>query len=93
VEKRPSNDETLPIINKPKHPKKGKYKERKLKDPRQRRRQKEPPKSANHKRNIKFPNPLLSQGSYQIRKAKNGYLNNHNMCEALLTVFVHISGP
>jgi hypothetical protein len=29
---------------------------------------KEPPKKANHKRNIKFLNPFLSQEAYQIRK-------------------------
>jgi hypothetical protein len=29
---------------------------------------KEPPKRANHKGNIKFPNPLLSQEAYQIMK-------------------------
>jgi hypothetical protein len=29
---------------------------------------KEPPKRANHKGNIKFPDPLLSLEAYQIRK-------------------------
>jgi hypothetical protein len=29
---------------------------------------KKSPKKANHKRNIKFPNPLLSQEAYQIKK-------------------------
>jgi len=28
----------------------------------------EPPKKVNHKRNIKFLNPLLLQESYQIKK-------------------------
>jgi len=36
---------------------------------------KEPPKSANHKENIKFSNPLLlkplSQEAYQIRKGED----------------------
>jgi hypothetical protein len=32
---------------------------------------KEPPKKVNHKRNIKFPNPLLSQEAYQIRKEED----------------------
>jgi hypothetical protein len=54
-----SRDETLPIINKPKHPKKGEYKE-KMKGPTSKK-TKEPTKTANHKENIKFPNPLLSQ--------------------------------
>ncbi len=30
----------------------------------------EPPMRANHKGNIKLPNPLLSQEAYQIRKGK-----------------------
>jgi len=29
---------------------------------------KEPPKHVNHEGNIKFPNPLLLQEAYQIRK-------------------------
>jgi hypothetical protein len=34
---------------------------------------KEPPKRVNHKGNIKFPNPLLLQEAYQIRKkGRNG---------------------
>jgi hypothetical protein len=32
---------------------------------------KEPPKRANHKGNIKFPNPLLSPEAYQIRKGED----------------------
>jgi hypothetical protein len=32
---------------------------------------KEPPKRVNHKENIKFLNPLLSQEAYQIRKGKD----------------------
>jgi hypothetical protein len=32
---------------------------------------KEPPKRANHKRNIKVLNPLLSRKAYQIRKRED----------------------
>jgi hypothetical protein len=32
---------------------------------------KEPPKKANHKGNIKFLNPLLSQKAYQIGKGED----------------------
>ncbi len=32
---------------------------------------KEPPKRANHKGNIKFPNPLQSKEAYQIRKGED----------------------
>jgi hypothetical protein len=32
---------------------------------------KEPPKRANHKKNIEFSNPLLSRKAYQIGKAKD----------------------
>jgi hypothetical protein len=32
---------------------------------------KEPPKRVNHKGNIKFPNLLLSQEAYQIRKGED----------------------
>ncbi len=32
---------------------------------------KESPKKVNHKRNIKFPNPLLSQKAYQIKKRED----------------------
>jgi hypothetical protein len=32
---------------------------------------KEPPKRMNHKGNIKFLNPLLSQETYQIRKGED----------------------
>jgi hypothetical protein len=31
----------------------------------------EPPKRADHKRNIKFPNPFLLQETYQIRKGED----------------------
>jgi hypothetical protein len=31
----------------------------------------EPPKKADHKRNIKFPNPFLLQERYQIRKRED----------------------
>jgi hypothetical protein len=57
------DDETLPIINKLKHPKKRIIQGTKWKDPCPRR-QKKPPKRANHKGNIKLPNPLLSQKAY-----------------------------
>jgi hypothetical protein len=57
----------LPIINKPKHPKKGEYKEQKGRTSCPRR-QKESPKKVNHKGNIKFPNTLPSQEAYQIGK-------------------------
>jgi hypothetical protein len=48
--------ETILIINKSKHPKKGKYK---TEGPTSKK-TKEPPKKANHKGNIKFPDPLMS---------------------------------
>jgi hypothetical protein len=32
---------------------------------------KEPPKKVNHKGNIKFPNPFLSQEAYQIGKGED----------------------
>jgi hypothetical protein len=32
---------------------------------------KKPPKRVNHKGNIKFPNPFISQKAYQIRKGEN----------------------
>jgi len=47
----------------------------------------EPPKKANHKVNIKFPNPLLSQKTYQIKKGKDllkeclAYMNFHLLWE------------
>jgi hypothetical protein len=31
----------------------------------------EPPKRADHKRNIKFPNPFLLPETYQIRKGED----------------------
>jgi hypothetical protein len=37
---------------------------------------KESPKKVNHKRNIMFPNPLLSQQAYQIRKGED-FLKGH----------------
>jgi hypothetical protein len=46
--------ETLPIINKPKHPKKGEYKEQNGRT--QIQEDKKPPKRAKHKENIKFLN-------------------------------------
>jgi hypothetical protein len=51
-------DETLEIRNKPKHPKKGEYKEQNGRTPSKK--TKEPPKRVNHKWNIKFLTPLLS---------------------------------
>jgi hypothetical protein len=51
-------DETLPIINKSKHPKRRWNTRNKMEGPTSKK-TKEPPKRANHKRNIKFPNPLL----------------------------------
>jgi hypothetical protein len=54
------NDETLPIINKPKHPKKGEGENtrNKMEGPTSKK-TKKPPKGKNHKRNIKFPNLLM----------------------------------
>ncbi len=63
-------DETLPIINKPKHPKKGGNKRNKMEGPTSKK-TKEPPKRVNHKGNIKLLNPLLSQQAYQIRKGED----------------------
>jgi hypothetical protein len=60
------DDETLPIINKPKHPKEGNTRN-KMEGPTSKK-TKEPPKRANYKGNMKLPNPLLSQEAYQIRK-------------------------
>jgi hypothetical protein len=55
----------MPIVNKSKQPKKGENKEHTSK------KTKEPPKKANHKGNIKFSNPLLSQEAYQITKGED----------------------
>jgi hypothetical protein len=63
-------DETLPIINKPKHQKRGKTRRIKMEGP-VFKKTKEPPKRANHKGNIKFLNALLSREVYQIRKGEN----------------------
>jgi hypothetical protein len=53
--------ETLPIINKPKHPpKKKKGNTRNKMEGPMSKKTKEPSKRANHKGNIKFPNPFLS---------------------------------
>jgi len=59
------DDETVLIINKPKYPKKGVYKEQNGRTHIQEVK-KEPPKRANHKGNISsmFLNPLLSQEAY-----------------------------
>jgi hypothetical protein len=57
---------TLPTIIESKHPKKegGVDTMNKMEGPKT----KEPPKKANNKGNIKFPNPLLLREAYQIRK-------------------------
>jgi hypothetical protein len=57
-------DETLAIRNKPKHPKKGEYKEKNRRTPSKK--TKEPPKRVNHNWNIKFLTPLLTREAYQI---------------------------
>jgi hypothetical protein len=57
------NDETLPIINKSKHPKKGEYKGKKRKGPTSKK-TKEPPKKGKPPGNIKFLNALMSQEAY-----------------------------
>jgi hypothetical protein len=63
----PKNDETLPIINKPKHPQKRGNTSNKMEGPMSKK-TKEPAKRVSHKGNIKFPNPLPLQESYKIRK-------------------------
>jgi hypothetical protein len=60
-------DETLQIINKPKHPKKRGKQGTKWNTSKK---TTEPLKRANDEGNIKFPNPLLSQEAYQIRKGE-----------------------
>jgi hypothetical protein len=60
-EKSSTDDETLQFINKPKHPKKGKT----------RNKMEGPPKKVNHKGNIKFLKPILSQEAYQIGKGED----------------------
>jgi hypothetical protein len=50
---------TLPVINKSKHPKKGKYKDQNGRTHVQE--DKREDKKATHKGNIKFPDPLLSR--------------------------------
>jgi hypothetical protein len=62
-------DETLPIKNKPKHPKRREYKEQSRRTHVQE--VKKSPKRVTHKGNIKFPNALLSREAYQIRKGKD----------------------
>jgi hypothetical protein len=65
-------DETLPIINKPKHPKKNKGNKRNKMEGPTSKKTKEPPKRVNHKGNIKLLNPLLSQEAYHlIRKGED----------------------
>jgi hypothetical protein len=62
------NDETLRIINKPKHQKKRGNTRNKMEGPMSKK-QKESPKKVNHKGNIKFPNPPSCQIS---NKEKEG---------------------
>jgi hypothetical protein len=54
-----ANDETLTIINKSKHPKKGEYKGKKREGPMSKK-TKKPPKKGKPPRNINFPNALMS---------------------------------
>jgi hypothetical protein len=67
-------DETLQIINKPKHSKKQKGVggdiRNKMEGPMSKK-IKKPPKRVNHKGNIKFLNPLLLREAYQMRKGVN----------------------
>jgi hypothetical protein len=58
-------DETLPIINKSKHPKKGGNTRKKKEEPTSKK-TKEPPKEGKPPGNIKFPNPLLTREAYQV---------------------------
>jgi hypothetical protein len=67
-------DETLPIINKPKQPKKGNTRNKMEGSTSKMKR--EPSKRENHKGNIKFLNPLLLQETYQIGKG-GGPLKGH----------------
>jgi hypothetical protein len=74
------NDETLPNINKSKHPKRGNT-NNKMERPTSKKTNK-PPKKANHIRNIKFLNHLLSQKAYQIKKGEDllkGHLSYKNL--------------
>jgi len=57
-------DETLPIINKSKHPKKGAMQGKK-KEELTSKKTKEPPKEGKPPGNIKFPNPLLSPSCHE----------------------------
>jgi hypothetical protein len=63
-------DETLPIINKSKHQKKGEYKEQNGSTHIQEDK-KEPPKEGKPLGNIKFLSFLLLQKTYQIRKVQD----------------------
>jgi len=66
------NDETLPIINKPKHPKKrGECREQNGRRPMSKKTKEPPPKRGNHQGNIKFLSTLLLQEAYQIRKGED----------------------
>jgi hypothetical protein len=69
------SDETLPIINKPKHQEKGEYNEQNGKT---HEKTKKTPKKVNRKGNIKILNPFLWQETYQIRKRAD-LLKGHPM--------------
>jgi hypothetical protein len=63
-------DETLPIIKSQNtHKKKGIQKKQNGRP--MSKKTKEPPYNANHKGNIKFSNPLISQEAYQVRKRED----------------------
>jgi hypothetical protein len=65
------NNETVPTINKPKHPKKKGNTRNKMEGPMFKKKTKESPKRVNHKGNIKFLNPFLSRKAYQIKKGED----------------------
>jgi hypothetical protein len=66
-EPKKNGDETLPIINKPKHPKMGGIQGTKWKRPYPRRQKKT---TSCHEKHIKFPNPLMSREAYQMEPPK-----------------------
>jgi hypothetical protein len=76
----PKNDETLPIMNKPKHPKRGNTMN-KMEGPTSKK-MKEPAKRVYHKGNIKFPNSLSLREAYQIKKG-GGPLERRSSLEEL----------
>ncbi len=49
----------------------------------------EPPKRANHKGNIKFPNPLISQEAYQTSLHKDRLLSVAHNLESTLGICPH----